>query len=72
VFFVQNFGAKNYKAVFWVRSFGAKNFEQKMRMYAKIDTCQMSSKVGRRKKAPARRPRSISMMKRQIQVGANI
>ncbi len=32
-FFVQNFGAKNYKAVFWVWSFGAKNFVQKMCSY---------------------------------------
>jgi len=29
VFFVQNFGTKNYKAVFWVWSFGTKNFVQK-------------------------------------------
>ncbi len=29
VFFAQNFGAKNYKAVFWVWSFGVKNFVQK-------------------------------------------
>ena len=27
--FVQNFGAKNYKAGFWVGNFGTKNFVQK-------------------------------------------
>jgi len=30
-FFVQNFGAKNYKAVFWVRNFLAPKYQQKMR-----------------------------------------
>jgi len=29
-FFLQNFGAKNYKAVFWVWNFGAKDFVWKM------------------------------------------
>jgi len=32
-FFVQNFGAKNHKAVFWVWSFGTKNFVRKMGRY---------------------------------------
>ncbi len=32
-FFIQNFGAKNYKAGVWVSSFGAKNFVRKAHAY---------------------------------------